>query len=193
VIAIFSARLSCDPSRRVCQSPQLRGQEPAIEPVTDDAFRSYSRVLGRLPTADRDRQTDRALSRHNEERKAPHGPGHTECDTEGQRLPGDVTYPNGVSISSSEAFPTQAEAIEAAALKVLDMPERLADLDRPDTPTDAVDPPSRTAEGCETVCEQKKGGSPDGLPPKPAGQNSSLRRPGTVSMTRSSMALGKAP
>ncbi len=45
-----------------------------------------------------------------------------------------VTYPNGVSISSSEAFPTQAEAIEAAALKILDMPERLTDLDRPDTP-----------------------------------------------------------
>ena len=45
-----------------------------------------------------------------------------------------VTYPNGVSISSSETFPTRAEAIEAAALKVLDMPERLTDLDRPDTP-----------------------------------------------------------
>lgn len=45
-----------------------------------------------------------------------------------------VTYPNGVSISSSEVFPTQAEAIEAAALKVLDMPERLTDLDRSDTP-----------------------------------------------------------
>ena len=44
-----------------------------------------------------------------------------------------VTYPNGVSISSS-GFPTQAEAIEAAAMKVLGMPERLADLDRPDTP-----------------------------------------------------------
>ncbi|EZP79971.1 hypothetical protein BV97_03754 [Novosphingobium resinovorum] len=45
-----------------------------------------------------------------------------------------VTYPNGVSISSSETFPTQAEAIEPAALKVLDMPERLTDLDRFDTP-----------------------------------------------------------
>ena len=44
-----------------------------------------------------------------------------------------VTYPNGLSISSSETFPTQAEAIEAAALKVLDMPERLTDLDRSDT------------------------------------------------------------
>lgn len=45
-----------------------------------------------------------------------------------------VTYPNGVSMSSSEAFPTQAEAIEAAALKVLDKPERLTDLDRSDNP-----------------------------------------------------------
>ena len=43
-----------------------------------------------------------------------------------------ITYSNGVSISSGEAFPTQAEAIEAAALKVLEMPERLADLDKPD-------------------------------------------------------------
>ena len=55
-----------------------------------------------------------------------------------------VTYPSGVSISSSEAFPTRAEAIAAAALKVLDMPERLTDLDRPDTPTDAGNPPPRT-------------------------------------------------
>ena len=45
-----------------------------------------------------------------------------------------VTYLNGVSISSSEAFPTQAEAIEAAALKVMNMPARLTDLDRSDTP-----------------------------------------------------------
>lgn len=43
-----------------------------------------------------------------------------------------ITYSNGVSISSAEAFPTQAEAIEAAALKVLEMPERPADLDKPD-------------------------------------------------------------
>lgn len=43
-----------------------------------------------------------------------------------------VTYSNGVSISSAEAFPTRAEAISAAAMKVLDMPERLEQFDTPD-------------------------------------------------------------
>jgi hypothetical protein len=43
-----------------------------------------------------------------------------------------VTYSNGVSISSAEAFPTRAEAISAAATKVLDMPERLEQFDTPD-------------------------------------------------------------
>ncbi len=41
-----------------------------------------------------------------------------------------VTFPDGVSISSAEAYPSVAEAITAAALKVLDMPERLEGLDR---------------------------------------------------------------
>lgn len=41
-----------------------------------------------------------------------------------------ATFAHGVSISSAEAFPTKAEAISAAALKLLDMPERLAELDR---------------------------------------------------------------
>ena len=36
-----------------------------------------------------------------------------------------VTLPGGVSISSAETYPSVAEAITAAALKVLDMPERL--------------------------------------------------------------------
>lgn len=40
-----------------------------------------------------------------------------------------VTYANGVSVSSAEAFPTRSEAISAAARKLLDMPERMADLD----------------------------------------------------------------
>ena len=40
-----------------------------------------------------------------------------------------VTYSSGVSISSSESYPTQAEAISAAAIKMLDMPERLEDFD----------------------------------------------------------------
>ena len=41
-----------------------------------------------------------------------------------------ITFDGGLSISSAEAFPTQSEAISAAALKLLDMPERLARLDR---------------------------------------------------------------
>ena len=36
---------------------------------------------------------------------------------------------SGVSISSAEAFPTKAEAISAAAMKVLDMPDRLEEFD----------------------------------------------------------------
>ncbi|WP_298277597.1 hypothetical protein [uncultured Bradyrhizobium sp.] len=43
-----------------------------------------------------------------------------------------VTLPDGVSISSAETYPTIAEAIIAAARKLLDMPERLEALDKPD-------------------------------------------------------------
>lgn len=43
-----------------------------------------------------------------------------------------ISFADGVSISSAEAFSTQSEAISAAALKLLDMPERLARLDRLD-------------------------------------------------------------
>ncbi|MXO71828.1 hypothetical protein [Alteraurantiacibacter buctensis] len=43
-----------------------------------------------------------------------------------------VTYSNGVSISSAEAFPTRAEAITFAAIKVLGMPERLEAFDTPE-------------------------------------------------------------
>ena len=42
-----------------------------------------------------------------------------------------VTFADGVSMSSEETYPTIAEAITAAAIKLLDMPERLAALDRP--------------------------------------------------------------
>lgn len=41
-----------------------------------------------------------------------------------------VTYSNGVAVSSSESYPTKAEAITAAALKLLEMPERLEQFDR---------------------------------------------------------------
>ena len=44
-----------------------------------------------------------------------------------------VTFPgDGVSISTAETNPTIAEALTAAALKQLDMPERLEAMDRPE-------------------------------------------------------------
>ncbi len=36
-----------------------------------------------------------------------------------------ITYPDGVSVSSAEAFPTRSEAISAAALKLLETSDRL--------------------------------------------------------------------
>ena len=41
-----------------------------------------------------------------------------------------VTFPDGVSMNSAETYPTIAEALTAAALKMLDMPDRLELLDR---------------------------------------------------------------
>lgn len=43
-----------------------------------------------------------------------------------------VSYSNGVSISSAEAFPSKAEAIAAAAVKMLTMPDRLERFDLPE-------------------------------------------------------------
>ena len=40
-----------------------------------------------------------------------------------------VTFSNGVGISSLESYPTKAEAITAAAMKLLDMPKRLEEFD----------------------------------------------------------------
>lgn len=45
-----------------------------------------------------------------------------------------VTFSDGVSISSAETYPTIPEAMTAAALKLLDMPERLDALDRSEAP-----------------------------------------------------------
>lgn len=36
-----------------------------------------------------------------------------------------AALPDGVSISSAESYPTEAEAITAAAVKLLEMPDRL--------------------------------------------------------------------
>ena len=40
-----------------------------------------------------------------------------------------VIFPGGVSISSAESYPTITEAIAAAAMKLIEMPERLEALD----------------------------------------------------------------
>lgn len=39
-----------------------------------------------------------------------------------------VTFSNGVALSSAETFPTIPQAITAAALKLLEMPERIEAL-----------------------------------------------------------------
>lgn len=41
-----------------------------------------------------------------------------------------VSFTTGVSINSAETYPTIAEAITAAALKLLEVPERLDEMDR---------------------------------------------------------------
>lgn len=45
-----------------------------------------------------------------------------------------VSFPDGVSISSAETYPTTAEAMTAAALKLLEMTDRLEGLDRAEQP-----------------------------------------------------------
>lgn len=47
-----------------------------------------------------------------------------------------VTFPDGISIDSAETYPSIAEAMTAAAIKLLDMPERLQALDRSEIPVE---------------------------------------------------------
>ena len=44
-----------------------------------------------------------------------------------------LEYPDGIAMSSAETYPTIAEAIIAAAAKLLDSPKRLMAMDRPET------------------------------------------------------------
>jgi hypothetical protein len=44
-----------------------------------------------------------------------------------------VTLPDGISISSAETYPSIAEAMTVAAMKLLNMPEGLEALDRLET------------------------------------------------------------
>lgn len=48
---------------------------------------------------------------------------------QGNGFQATVSYDGWVSISSAETYRTRAEAITAAAIKMLDMPERLEALD----------------------------------------------------------------
>lgn len=42
-----------------------------------------------------------------------------------------ITYSNGCGISSAQSYPTKAEALSAAAMKLLEMPDRLERFDAP--------------------------------------------------------------
>jgi hypothetical protein len=48
-----------------------------------------------------------------------------------------IAFSDGVSINSAEAFPSIGEAIAAAATKLLEMPDRLANLDRQPSESEA--------------------------------------------------------
>lgn len=47
----------------------------------------------------------------------------------GNGFQAEVLFSNGVAMSSAETYPSEAEAITAAARKLLDIPERLEALD----------------------------------------------------------------
>jgi len=55
-----------------------------------------------------------------------------EATSQGNGFQATIHYDGWVSISSAESSPTRAEAIAAAAVKMLDMPERLEAMDRED-------------------------------------------------------------
>jgi hypothetical protein len=57
--------------------------------------------------------------------------------SKGNRYQATIALSDGVSISPAKAFPSIGEAVAAAAMKLLDMPGRLADLDRQPTEIEA--------------------------------------------------------
>ena len=44
-----------------------------------------------------------------------------------------ITYSDGIAVSSAEAFPSESEAISAAARKLLEMPDTLERSNRPNS------------------------------------------------------------
>lgn len=106
-----------------------------------------------------------------------------------------VTYSDGVAISSAEAFPTQAEAISAAALRLLDMPRAPGAVRHPGGCVEGrrkglLNLPMARRKGSRA---KRKEEALNGLPPAERHQNSSVSLVGTVSTTRSSIVLGSAP
>lgn len=70
---------------------------------------------------------------------ASNEPGGSACMTsvtlsaspKGNGFQATITYADGIAVSSAEAFPTESEAISAAAMKLLEMPERLEGPGKP--------------------------------------------------------------
>jgi hypothetical protein len=78
----------------------------------------YASRMAKLPAMEAQLMTEITLS------ATPKGNGYQAT----------VAFSHGVSISSAETYPSIADAMTAAALKLLDMPERLEALDRSEKP-----------------------------------------------------------
>ena len=130
---------ACDLSRRVCSSvPNLDGRFQCYDLHGIDGFEipkpRDEDDAARLPIV---LKIDRVRRQEEWCRGYPTGSMDMADVTlsatpKGNGFQATVTYSSGVSISSAEAFPTKAEAISAAAMKVLDMPDRLEEFDASD-------------------------------------------------------------
>lgn len=132
----FLLPTACDLSRRVCSSvPSLEGRSQCHDLHGIDGFEiprpRDEDDAARLPIVlkiDRVRQQEEWCRGH-PTRSMAMADVTLSATPKGNGFQATVTYSSGVSISSAEAFPTKAEAISAAAMKVLDMPDRLEEFD----------------------------------------------------------------
>ncbi len=85
----------------------------------------------------RERRSYAILHHHHPAEANRYAHDHTVGYAQGKGYQATVTFSDGVSISSAETYPTIAEAMTAAALKLLDMPERLETLDHSEIPVQA--------------------------------------------------------
>ena len=132
----FLLTTACDLSRTVCSSvPSLEGRSQCHDLHGIDGFeiprpRDEDDAV-RLPIV---LKIDRVRRQEEWCRGYPTGSMDMADVTlsatpKGNGFQATVTYSSGVSISSAEAFPTKAEAISAAAMKVLELPDRLEEID----------------------------------------------------------------